>query len=151
MGFMVLVMIVLAIMVSVRPRKSVAQKIIEESKPEKIFVEKGFEGNIKEDFTEKYKEEEYTPVLDEFPITQTEELGVKIEYTPIEIDEPLVQEMKKPLSEVIETEQIPESEPILKESTFEEPDYTPPEETIEIIQSLMKMLSLLLILLSTNP
>jgi hypothetical protein len=133
MGFMVLVMIVLAILVSIRARKPVAQKIMEESKSEKIFVEKGFEDNIKEDYIEKYKEEEYTPVLDELPVTQTEELGVKIEYTPVEIDEPLVQEMKKSPSEVIETEQIQESEPILKESTFEEPDYTPPEETIEII------------------
>jgi hypothetical protein len=114
MGFMILVMIVLSFMVSLGARKPVADKIIDEQEPEKIFVEKGFEDSIKVDTIEKYEKEADTLVVNELSLKQTEKPEEKIDYSPLTMEKPFVQEVKEPQSEDIESE--------FTQGSFEEPD-----------------------------
>ncbi len=106
MGFVALVMIVMAVMMGSRPRKSVKKVVEEEPKPEKILVEKGFERTIKEEPIE--PEEEY-------------------DYTPVYIEKPATPVMDEPPTEEIEEEPTPEPEPIIEEP---EPVLVKPEPVI---------------------
>ena len=128
MGFVVLMMIVMAVMVGTRTKKPAVKIIEEEPKPEKILVEKGFENHIKEPVDEP-EEFDFTPIfIDEPPAPEVKEPEEEIEYTPVLIDELPAPEDEEPPSEILETEPTLEPEPTPEETEFD----ALPEETVEI-------------------
>ncbi len=136
MGVVALLLIIMAVMVGSRVPKKQPEKHVEE-KPEKIFVEKGFENNAKEKPAYLTEEEEYIATFIDPKEPEPEESTIILEPEPsIEPEEPpeetMVETEPEPESTPEESVEITPIEPIIVETT-EEPEAQPAIITTEPI------------------
>ena len=116
MGFLALLMILMALLVSLRARKPKPIETIEE-KPERVYVEKGFEKQVDLEEEQKDEDENNTTYIESEPIT--------IDETESRDSEPI--ETPPPNEDVV----ITPTEPIIIEEASKEPLEPNAERTLD--------------------